>query len=111
MNKYNNKKTVIDNITFDSKKEALRYMDLKLLQRAKKIGNLKMQPVFVLLEEGINSYGQKYREMTYIADFSYMDCEKFEYIVEDVKGMKTEVYNIKKKLFMAKYPNYRFIEC
>ena len=90
--KFRNKKTVIDGITFDSKKEATRYGQLKLLQQCGQIDNLKMQVPFVI-EIG----GKKI--CTYKADFTYI--EKSRYVVEDVKGMKTPVYNLKKKLMKA----------
>lgn len=90
--KYRSIKTVVDNITFASKKEALRYQDLKLLQKAKVINSLVLQPVFTI---AIN--GQKICD--YIADFSYVEDGKL--IVEDVKGVKTPVYKLKKKLVKA----------
>ena len=95
-NKYKAIKTVVDDIKFDSKKEAKRYLQLKLLLRAGKITNLELQPKFDLMVNG-NKCG------FYKADFRYIDEEKNEAIVEDVKGMKTPVYNLKKKLIKAIY--------
>lgn len=106
MSKYHNRKTMIDNIAFDSLKEAVRYNELKLLLKAGKIQNLMLQPVFVLQEGFTDSKGKKHRPITYIADFSYYEKNKdgFQiYVVEDVKGMKTLVYQIKKKLLLYKY--------
>ena len=101
MTKYNNKKTVIDGIVFDSKKEALRYQDLKVLERVGLIKELILQPKFVLQESFVKD-GKKIRAIHYIADFIYIEGEKT--VVEDVKGYrKVPVYLIKKKLFEYKY--------
>ena len=88
MSKFGNKKTLIDGIWFDSKKEAKRYQDLVLMQKAKLIRNLMRQQVFELVEC-----------IKYVADFTYFDDTKDgQFVVEDVKGFKTDVYKIKKKL-------------
>jgi len=94
LNKYSAVKTEIDGIVFASKKEARRYQELKLLQKAKKIHMLELQPKFPIV---IN----KVKVCTYIADFEYM--ENGFRIIEDVKGMKTPVYRLKKKLVQAVY--------
>ena len=101
MNKYRNTKTIIDGIQFDSKREANRYCELKLLLQAKEIEDLKLQPKFVL-QEGFKKDGVTYKPITYKADFSYL--HKGRMIVEDVKGMETEVFKIKRKMFEYKYP-------
>jgi hypothetical protein len=102
--KYGSKKTEIDGIKFASKKEARRYEELKIMVEAKKIEDLQMQKAFVLQERFEEKRSKKViRPITYISDFFYYDKEKGWYVVEDVKGMKTEVYNIKKKLFRKKY--------
>lgn len=108
MNKYNNGKTVIDGIKFDSKKEANRYMELKLMQRGGLISNLELQPKFTLLEK-FEHKGEKHRGISYYADFRYVD-EKGETVIEDVKGKKTDVYQIKKKLLLSRYPDINFFE-
>ena len=98
--KYKAKKTKIDNITFDSLKEAKRYKELKLLERAKKIQDLQIQPCFIL-QDSFKHKGETHRAIKYIADFSYsMDGVTY---IEDVKGFKTDIYNLKKKLFLKKY--------
>ena len=94
MTKYKAKKTVIDNITFDSKKEAGRYLDLKTLEMHKRIRDLNLQPCFPF------KYDDKVM-FKYYADFEYYEND--EYIVEDVKGVKTPVYKLKKKLIDAQY--------
>jgi len=92
--KYRNKKTVVDGITFDSKREGDRYAELKLLGRSGVIRDLDLQPSFSFDLNGVHI-------CKYIADFAYqMDGEN---IVEDVKSepTKTPEYVIKKKLMLA----------
>lgn len=95
-NKYKNVKTTLDGITFDSIKEAKRYYELKLLLRAGAITDLSLQVKFELIPK--SKYG---RAICYIADFVYI--ENGERIVEDVKGIKTDVYRLKKRLMAEKY--------
>lgn len=102
--KYNAKKTKIGGITFDSKREAQRYTELKLLLKAKKIKDLELQPKFEL-QPHYKKNGKTVRAITYIADFMYTDTETGKIVVEDVKGMRTEVFNIKKKMLEYKYPD------
>lgn len=101
-NKYHAKKTAIDNIVFDSKREATRYQELKLLEKAGLITDLKLQPKFIL-QVGFTYEDEKVRPITYIGDFQYTDVESGKEIVEDVKGVKTKEFLIKRKLFLAKY--------
>lgn len=101
MNKYRNKKVIIDGKEFDSIQESKRYKELKLLLKAGKISNLELQPRF-LLQESFRKNGKTFRKIEYIADFQYIENEKK--IVEDVKGMLTDVFKIKHKLFEKKYP-------
>jgi len=101
--KYNAKKTVVDGITFDSKAEARRYGELKLLERAGLISKLKLQPKYVLIPAYTNGNGRKIRAMHYIADFEYYDHERKRIVIEDVKGHKTREYKLKKKLFEKRY--------
>ncbi|MEJ8752644.1 DUF1064 domain-containing protein [Lagierella sp. ICN-221743] len=109
-NKYNARKTIIDGIKFDSKKEAYRYRELKLLLKAGEIKDLELQPKFTL-QDSFKHQGKTQRKITYIADFKYYDNLKKCWIVEDTKGFKTDVYNIKKKMFLKKYGDeYNFIE-
>ena len=105
--KYLSKKTIIDGIKFDSKKEGLHYLELKKLQEQGKISNLELQPPF-LLQEGFTRDKKKYRPITYIADFRYIEDGKV--IVEDVKGFKTPEYKLKKKLLLYKYNDFEFRE-
>lgn len=99
MNKYFNKKVIIDGIPFDSKKEGKRYTELKLLKKAGLIEDLELQKVFELQPKYTNAKGDHIRSITYKADFYYYDNQKEKYIVEDTKGFRTETYKLKKKLF------------
>ena len=93
MTKYNAKKTDVGGLTFDSKKEAKRYEELRLLARAGEIQYLELQKVYVLIPK---QNGE--RACKYIADFVYMENGK--QVVEDVKGKRTPVYIIKRKLML-----------
>ena len=94
MNKYRNRHTRVDGIRFDSQAEARRYIELKSLATAGRIQKLERQEKFDLTVNQ-KKIGQ------YRADFSYeIDGQK---IVEDVKGMKTPVYRLKKKHVEAQY--------
>lgn len=100
MVKYHSKKTTVDGIVFDSQKEARRYQELKLLERCGKIADLECQKRYVLLPAQYATVNGKRkcveREVCYVADFVYMQGHNT--IVEDVKGMKTKDYIIKRKL-------------
>lgn len=106
MSKYKNKKTIVDNIKFDSKAEANRYIELKLLEKSGKISDLELQPKFTLQEKYTNNKGEKVRAITYKADFCYLEGNKI--VVEDVKGVETKEFKIKKKLFENKYRDIDF---
>jgi len=110
MSKYHNRKTVIDGFTFDSKAEARRFQELRLLEQGGVITALTLQPEF-LLANAFDYNGKKERAIKYKADFKYIDRTNDEWVIEDVKGTRTEVYKIKRKLFLAKYGHmYRFEE-
>ena len=101
MSKYGNKKAVIDGITFDSKKEAKRYCELKLLQRAGVISNLELQKEFKLIPAQYDCNNKCIeRAVKYKADFYY--TENGKRVVEDTKSKatKTKDYIIKRKLML-----------
>lgn len=108
-NKYRNIKTVIDGIKFDSKKEAARYQELLLMQKAGAISSLELQPSFELVGSVLWN-GKNLRARKYRADFKYFDEFSRKTVVEDVKGVLTDVYKIKKQIFLTLYPEYTFIE-
>lgn len=94
MSKYNAIKTEVDGFIFDSKAEARRYSELKLLEKVGEIKDLQLQALFPVFVNGKLI-------CHYLADFTYHD--KGVYVVEDVKGVKTPVYRLKKKLVEALY--------
>lgn len=113
--KYGNRKTIIDNITFDSKHEAERYIELRFMKDKGMIHNLELQKKYVLIPAQYEQTGEVYtkgkhkgepkqgklieRELSYYADFDYYTADG-EHIVEDAKGMKTKDYIIKRKLML-----------
>ena len=123
--KYRAIKTTVDGITFDSKKEAKRYTELKLLEKTGMITHLELQPTYQITVNGVNI-------CKYKADFRYftvrqenreqytnskgewivptMTGDKEGQIVEDVKGFKTPIYRLKKKLVEACYPGTQIKE-
>ena len=100
--KYHNKKVAKDGRTFDSKHEAGRYTELKLLHRAGEITDLRCQVKFLLIPAQYDDGKCIERSCIYIADFTYRDKEG-DLVVEDAKGLKTDVYRIKKKLMLQNY--------
>ena len=94
MTKYGNRKlTAPDGQKFDSVKEYHRWGCLRLLERAGAISNLKRQVKYELIPKQIGE-----RACNYVADFTYMENGRL--VVEDVKGVKTDAYKIKKKLML-----------
>jgi len=124
-NKYKAVKTTIDGITFDSKREAKRYTELKLLEKAGHITHLELQPEYQITINGA-------KICKYKADFRYFTVrqenreqytnskgewqtptitgDKEGQIVEDVKGFKTPIYRLKKRLVEACYPGTQIKE-
>ena len=113
--KYNNKKVIVNGIKFDSQKEAKRYQELSMFEKAGVISGLQMQVKFLLVPaqyEIVERHGKKgqklpsgkkcvEKECSYYADFVYK--RGGETIVEDTKGFKTPEYIIKRKLMLYKY--------
>jgi len=91
-----------DGILFGSKLERIRYDELKLLERAKAIEYVRRQVPFTLLAWSAG-LGRSVEIGKYIADFCYFDAKLKRDIVEDVKGMRTPVYQLKKKMVKACY--------
>lgn len=98
MSKYRAVKTTVDGFTFASKAEAKRYQELKLLLEAKQISFLELQPVFVLADS-VTIGGRKRPALKYVADFAYYTPAGR--VVEDVKGMLTPVYRLKRHLMKS----------
>jgi len=106
--KYNNRKIEIDGFTFDSKLEADFYQRLKPLVKSGKIKELKIHPRY-LLQEGFSKNGKHYQPIYYIADFEVL-YDDGAVVIYDTKGMRTEVYKIKRKLFEYRYRDKTIVE-
>lgn len=98
--KYHAEKTCVDGITFDSKREADRYLVLKSMEEDGTIEDLRRQVRYELIP-AFDVDGKHYRPVYYVADFVYVEDGKE--VVEDVKGMRTDVYRLKSKLFARRY--------
>jgi len=96
MSKYHAIKTEMDGIIFASRAEAQRYGELKILEYQNHIACLELQPKYPIVVNGK-------KICTYIADFRYNDLDSKWQIIEDVKGIRTPVYRLKKKLVEAIY--------
>ena len=96
-----------DLVTLDSKKEAKRFDELILLAKQGIIKNLTLQPEFEIIPT-VKWNKKTLCKIKYIADFKYEKDGKI--IVEDVKGFKTDIYNIKKRLFLLQNKDIEFIE-
>ena len=111
-NKYHARKKEVDGHVFDSSREAARYIELKALQAAGVISDLELQPAFVLQEAMVLRPGDKrdkrnyLRAIRYTADFRYLEIKPDHIVIEEVKGQRTEAFNIREKLFRAKYPYF-----
>lgn len=99
-NKYRARKTTVDGITFDSKREANRYLVLKGMEEDGAIEGLRRQVRYELVP-AFDVDGTHYRPVYYVADFVYVEDGKE--VVEDVKGVRTDVYKLKSKLFARRY--------
>ena len=105
--KYHNAKTIVDGIKFDSRLEAERYAQLKILEHAGVIRDLELHPEYELIPL-FRKNGRTWRRAVYKADFRYILCEDDRIIIEDVKGstaMITDVFRLKQKLFEYLYPD------
>lgn len=112
-NKFNAEPTIVDGIRFASKKEANRYIELRLLEKAGKISHLVCQPRFDFMINGrpVVSRSERYpngRQLYWKGDFAYFDGQKR--IVEDVKGVRTKEYKLKKAIVEAMHPAVRVRE-
>lgn len=100
MSKYKAKKTIVDNITFDSKKEADWYIKLKESENKGMIKNLKRQVEYILIPKQFDENNKfLYHPIKYKSDFEYDDLEGKHHVI-DVKGYKTPEFKVKEKLFM-----------
>lgn len=100
MSKYGAVPTIVDNIRFASKREAERYKELRLLEAAGEITDLKRQVRFPLFTEDMDDNRQQVTQ--YIADFTYVD-KGGQKVVEDAKGVRTAMYVLKKKWMLLEW--------
>lgn len=107
MNKYGNRKTVVDGVEFDSRHEATRWCELKYMERAGLIYDLQRQVPFVLIPTQKDEITGRVieREAKYIADFTYRDRNTHKLVVEDTKSKatKTKDYILKRKLLLYRH--------
>ena len=108
VSKYHNKTTEVDGILFDSQKEADYYTNLLWLKRSGAVTGIELQPEFVL-QPGYEREGKKIRPIIYRADFKVTEADGHIYYV-DTKGMRTQVYLLKKKMLLYKFPDIDFRE-
>lgn len=109
-NKYGNQKTELDGIVFDSRKEARRYAELKIMEKAGEIKDLELQKPYVILPSFFDKQGNRQTAVKYVADFVYVDKDG-NTVIEDVKSpatRKDRVYRLKKK--MMAYNGYEITE-
>ncbi len=104
-NKYGNKTVVIDDITFDSAMEGKYYTYLKQLQTEGIVSEILTQKKYTLLE-GFRKDGKKFLPITYLADFE-VHYQDGHIEVIDVKGMVTETFAVKRKLFEYRYSHLK----
>ena len=99
--KYRSQKITVDGITFDSVKEANRWQELRMLERAGEIRDLQRQVPFVVIPTQRDENGKLIeKEVRYVADFTYIEKGKLTRTVEDVKGMRTREYVLKRKMLL-----------
>ena len=107
MSKYHSTPTEVNGIRFDSKREANRWFELRLLERAGKIEKLKRQVKYLLIPSQYRDGKCIERECSYLADFVYV--KDGHLVVEDCKGFRTPEYKIKRKLMLQLY-DIRLVE-
>lgn len=105
-NKFGAQQMEVDGIKFASRLEARRYQVLVLRQQAGEITDLETQPKYELQPAFTDRDGKKWRAIHYLGDFRYREGDKL--VVEDTKGKETEVFRIKRKLLLRKYPDLYF---
>lgn len=112
--KYHSHKVINEDGVFDSRKEYKRWKELKLMERAGRISDLERQVRIEVLPaqrepDTVGKRGGKIkgklieRKVSYVADFKYWDCDADDYVYEDVKGVRTKEYILKRKLLLCRY--------
>ncbi|MFA6244780.1 MAG: DUF1064 domain-containing protein [Candidatus Hydrogenedentales bacterium] len=103
-NKYGAVRVRIDGIWFASTAEGKRYEFLRDRQKRGEIRGLKLQPRYELQAPYVDSRGRRVRQVVYVADFEYIECATGRQIIEDVKGLETPIFKIKRKMFEKVFP-------
>ncbi|MCC6695251.1 MAG: DUF1064 domain-containing protein [Candidatus Hydrogenedentes bacterium] len=103
-NKFGARKVTIDGHTFASTAEGKRYEYLREMQQRGEIRCLRLQPRYLLQPAYVDSRGRQVRRIEYVADFEYIECATGRTVIEDVKGVETQVFLLKKKLFERVFP-------
>ena len=104
--KYNNKKTIVDGIKFDSEMESHYYIYLKKLKEEGVVLDFELQPKYILQEDFVKD-GKKIQAITYKADFKVIYKDGHEEVI-DVKGKLTEEFKIKRKMLLYRYRDINF---
>lgn len=99
--KYGAKKVTIDGIKFDSVAEGRRWQELKLLERAGEIVDLKRQVKIPLMGQNGPLLSEKGNPLSYVCDFKYYDCTLGKVVIEDKKGFRTPEYKLKRAICRA----------
>lgn len=110
MTKYGNRKTEVDGVVFASRAESRRYQELRLLEQAGEVTDLKLQPKFEL-QPKFKRDGKTIRAIMYSGDFAYTETSTGKRVVEDIKGGKgtqTQVFLLKSKLLLFRFPEIDF---
>ena len=102
--KFNARPNTYDGYKFDSLREAERYQELRLAEKAGDIRHLLVHPSYVLQESFVDRDGKKVQPIRYEADFKYVESDTANWVVEDVKGVETPVFRLKAKMFKKAYP-------
>lgn len=100
--KYRNQPTTVDGIQFDSKAEARRWQELRLMERAGEIRDLERQPLYVLAPPVRFADSKRATpSLRYWADFRYFDVRANREVCEDVKGIQTQAFRLKRHLMKS----------
>lgn len=106
--KYGNKPAEVDGHVFSSRAEASRYAELRLLERAGQIADLRLQPRFVLQPAFVDNKGQRQSAVHYTADFAYRELGNLREVVEEVKGVMDKAAAIRIRLFIFQHREVDF---
>jgi hypothetical protein len=101
--KYGNQKVEYDGETFDSQAEFYRYLQLLALLQEGEIAELQVHPSYVVIDAFTNAAGHRHSKNTYAPDFVYIDTATDQPVYEDVKGVETAEFKLKRKLFEQRY--------